>query len=273
MPFETFDWSAPRKRSVQQSSAIDAVIAGQVLRLAADPSSNKKYASGGYATVANVSEVSGFDIDVIPTNYSTSSSQVDIVGLAGYGTRAKQMHRATDVHSFGMWGTMSGVSKAGACLVCAPFGGSAEALTPSFSYRLLANTVIDAPSANTTSEILYDVQRNQELENQATYLNGLEANWNGYGAKPLEAEAVADVVDTLKEHLAGLNIPAPDLIPGGNGSIQAEWRRKGYEVFFYRGRSGEKELYVEEVVSGEQLHYEGSEALQMLRFWAEQIAD
>lgn len=52
----------------------------------------------------------------------------------------------------------------------------------------------------------------------------LDSNWDGYGALPLQR----NVADTLLADLVIIfadykNIPEPYIVPGGDGSIQAEW--------------------------------------------------
>jgi len=82
------------------------------------------------------------------------------------------------------------------------------------------------------------------LSTQEQDLLQLEPGWDGYGAAPLEPAVVKELVDELRESLKGISANAPQLVPGGDGSLQAEWYLPGLEIFYQLNRDRDRFLFV-----------------------------
>lgn len=71
--------------------------------------------------------------------------------------------------------------------------------------------------------------RAQELESRLGELTGLPAGWDGYQGKPVSfgnAEFAANLIKSICFD----NIPAPQLVPGSDGTLQLEWHLNGYDI-------------------------------------------
>ena len=69
----------------------------------------------------------------------------------------------------------------------------------------------------------------QELENRLNHLVALEPGWDGYGGKPVSIK-VAQFSANLLEQLYVDKVPAPQLVPGSDGSMQIEWHVNQYDL-------------------------------------------
>ncbi len=59
-------------------------------------------------------------------------------------------------------------------------------------------------------------------------LLSLGENWNGYGEKPIQENAVKKaiaVLDTVYQ-----KGPVPEVVPTPDGGVQLEWEKNGYEI-------------------------------------------
>ena len=74
-----------------------------------------------------------------------------------------------------------------------------------------------------------DSQRVQELESRLSRLTGLPEGWDGYQGKPVSSSC-AGFAATLIESICDDNIPAPQLVPGSDGTLQLEWHLNGYDI-------------------------------------------
>lgn len=60
-------------------------------------------------------------------------------------------------------------------------------------------------------------------------LTSLPIGWDGYRGRPVPFY-LAHFVASMLERLCQEDVPAPSLVPGSDGSVQAEWHRNGYDV-------------------------------------------
>lgn len=97
------------------------------------------------------------------------------------------------------------------------------------------------------------------LETQRRALKQLEPDWDGYGAEPIPQARVDAFVNELRSTLGGLDVPPPDIIPGADGSLQAEWRRRGVELFYGIDSDDIRHLYLN-VVGAEPSTLSGDDA-------------
>ena len=71
--------------------------------------------------------------------------------------------------------------------------------------------------------------RAQELESRLGELTRLPAGWDGYQGKPVSF-GNAEFAANLIESICFDNIPAPQLVPGSDGTLQLEWHMNGYDI-------------------------------------------
>lgn len=84
----------------------------------------------------------------------------------------------------------------------------------------------------------------QSLAAQEAELSALKHDWDGYGADPVDVDLVKSFVSELRLSLVGAQIRPPDIIPGADGSLQAEWHLKGAEIFYQIDADKQRMLYL-----------------------------
>lgn len=101
------------------------------------------------------------------------------------------------------------------------------------------------------------------LGRQEAELSSLPVDWDGYGANPIDAEAVAAFFSELRTLLAGYDGRPPDVVPGSDGSLQAEWRLPDIGVFYAMEEDGSRFFF--QRVAGEDHEATGTVAAEELR--------
>lgn len=99
-----------------------------------------------------------------------------------------------------------------ACLEPIPFEQRTNSLPRITSVR----------SQNSTYESVVSRPWESELLREANKLFSLEHGWDSYGAEPIPIETILSALNTLMQVLTDSS-PAPRLVPGSSGSVQAEW--------------------------------------------------
>lgn len=84
-----------------------------------------------------------------------------------------------------------------------------------------------------------DEQVAHSLASQREQLTTLPENWDGYGAKPLPASIVDSMLSEIESEGALVQ-----LVPGGDGSLQAEWHLSGATVAYNIATDGKRSLSV-----------------------------
>ena len=69
----------------------------------------------------------------------------------------------------------------------------------------------------------------EELKSRLNELTSLPRGWDGYAGKPVTPQCAYFAMNML-ERLCRDKVPPPSLVPGGDGSLQVEWHRNGYDV-------------------------------------------
>ncbi|AYE84849.1 hypothetical protein [Sulfitobacter sp. D7] len=69
----------------------------------------------------------------------------------------------------------------------------------------------------------------EELEDRLNELTALPRGWNGYDGAPVSFTC-AQFAAALIERLFCANVPAPQLVPGDDGTLQLEWHINGFDV-------------------------------------------
>mgnify|MGYP003382453135 CR=1 FL=1 len=80
-------------------------------------------------------------------------------------------------------------------------------------------------------------------------LTALPKGWDGYGGLPVSF-GCAQFAAHLVERLYDPSIPAPNLVPGSDGTVQIEWHRNGYDVEIDVTAPYEVVAYRHDLVSG-----------------------
>ena len=85
-----------------------------------------------------------------------------------------------------------------------------------------------------------DEQIGRSLEAQRKHLVALKSNWDGYGAHPISE----DVIDVIFDEVTTEG-EFVQMVPGADGSVQAEWHMRGNVTVEYNLTPGGKRcLYV-----------------------------
>lgn len=114
-------------------------------------------------------------------------------------------------------------------------------------------------------------QIERSLEAQRTDLHQLPEGWDGFGSPALVGEDIEAFFSELRLVLRGLNVFPPDVIPGGDGSLQAEWRTVNLEVEYRQEPDGGRYLWVRERDSGREHEYFGPDASLALTKWSPRL--
>jgi len=69
----------------------------------------------------------------------------------------------------------------------------------------------------------------RELKDRLDDLTSLPRGWDGYAGQPVLFN-VAQFAANLIERLCIDDVPAPQLVPGSDGTMQLEWHLNGYDI-------------------------------------------
>lgn len=130
--------------------------------------------------------------------------------------------------------------------------------TPGSIYRLvgLADTCLADPQGKRG---LHPAVR-KSLDSQKSLLSNLRKDWDGYGADPLPAYRVEAFISELESALEDYSGPLPEIIPGADGSLQAEWHRKYLTLFYGVDSDDTRHLFLK-VTNQEPITLSGDAAL------------
>lgn len=68
-----------------------------------------------------------------------------------------------------------------------------------------------------------------QLRERLDELTSLPVGWDGYAGRPVTFQC-ANFAANMLERLCQEGVPAPSLVPGSDGSVQAEWHRNMFDV-------------------------------------------
>ena len=87
-----------------------------------------------------------------------------------------------------------------------------------------------------------------ELAERFLQIAGLEENWNGYGAPPMEPDCIEDAIRIVKMGLA-MGLPAPSVAPGGDAGVGIEWAAGQWELSIDITPDGETTYALDHILS------------------------
>ncbi len=79
------------------------------------------------------------------------------------------------------------------------------------------------------SSILEDNTWKRSAQKKLEQLSKLPENWNSYGSRPVQAEAI-EITANLLSDLVKLKMPEPQIFPVSGGGLQLEWKNLGREL-------------------------------------------
>ena len=68
-----------------------------------------------------------------------------------------------------------------------------------------------------------------ELKDRFDELTALPRGWDGYAGRPVSCDCALFAANLI-ERLFVDGVPAPQLVPGGDGTLQLEWHRNQFDV-------------------------------------------
>lgn len=100
---------------------------------------------------------------------------------------------------------------------------SAASLFAAFALTASASAAPQAENRSTPSrQIAKQSVCAPWVDAQIACINELQANWDSYDADPLQVKTVSQLRSLLSESFQASGVPG-QLVPGADGSIQAEW--------------------------------------------------
>ncbi|MER9171231.1 hypothetical protein NKI12_28675 [Mesorhizobium australicum] len=86
----------------------------------------------------------------------------------------------------------------------------------------------------------------RSLVSQKNLLLKLNHNWDGYGAQALPHQRVEAFFAELELVLVNYSGPLPEIVPGGDGSLQVEWHLEEAMIFYGIDSDDQKYIFVQE---------------------------
>lgn len=68
-----------------------------------------------------------------------------------------------------------------------------------------------------------------DLEERLDKLTSLARGWDGYAGRPVSFHCALFAANLIERLFVG-GVPAPQLVPGGDGTLQIEWHRNQFDV-------------------------------------------
>lgn len=102
------------------------------------------------------------------------------------------------------------------------------------------------------------------IDTQMKRLRALPKNWDGYGAENVDSGRLSSLATLLKSYLPQ-DAPAGSIVPGADGSIQAEWhlRRISFGLLIEEGET--VSAWLRPRSGGQEIEKHGYEALNLLQ--------
>jgi hypothetical protein len=133
-----------------------------------------------------------------------------------------------------------------------------------------ANDAYSEVTFQQSGALAEEVSRSLAAQRHALF--ALQQDWDGYGAPALDRDIINRLITDVAFALVNKTQIAPDLIPGGDGSIQAEWRLTRVEATFRFEADGERYFRIQDRATGEEWEYFEPHALCGLVKWSSALA-
>ena len=98
------------------------------------------------------------------------------------------------------------------------------------------------------------VQCKASIKAQATSISLFENDWDGYGAPSLASKTIELMVQRLTWVCDFIPFSAPQLVPGGDGSLQAEWHQNSITLTYNIGDEGDEYIWMRDRETDEVEH-------------------
>ena len=121
-----------------------------------------------------------------------------------------------------------------------------------------------APPSSARVEPILSREVASALVKQEALLLALRPDWDGYGADPVSRDVVREISLELREALKGVDVRTPKLVPGADGTVQAEWYLSRMRVFYQVDEDLQRFLFIVSTSSGAEYTLVGEEAKQAL---------
>jgi hypothetical protein len=111
------------------------------------------------------------------------------------------------------------------------------------------------------------------LTSNAHRIAELKAGWDGPGSICLSAKALFLATTYTRNALQGLSdVTSPQLVPGGDGSIQVEWHAKHGELELDIDAHGRPTIWIRDHRNGAEFDAEDDAAIALFYRWAPWVA-
>lgn len=102
------------------------------------------------------------------------------------------------------------------------------------------------------------------VDAHAAAIRALTPNWDGYGADPIKPSTLDQILQYLKLALPeGGKVGA--LVPGADGSVQAEWHLKALSIGLLVEEGGAVSCWVRQAGSSDEVEATGLQAVELFR--------
>lgn len=111
------------------------------------------------------------------------------------------------------------------------------------------------------------------LSKNAQSILELRAGWDGPGSIPVSASTASLAMIHVSNALdRAIDVIAPRLVPGGDGSVQIEWHARHAELEFCIDRVGRMSIWIRDHMRGAEFDGEDEKALALFYRWAPWVA-
>lgn len=147
----------------------------------------------------------------------------------------------------------------------APSSRSVWAAAP-FMFAAIAMGGTPAAAAPVDHSLVVETPKPRDwITTGTTVVANLDHNWDGYGADPISASTVSTMEFLLRHLLPDDAVPG-SIVPGADGSLQAEWHLEKVELGLIVEADGEVSTWVRPVGSEQETEAHGIPARTL--FWS-----
>lgn len=101
-------------------------------------------------------------------------------------------------------------------------------------------------------------------------LSQLPVGWDGYSGRSVSFH-VASFAANLLERLCVDEVPAPNIVPGGDGTLQIEWHRNGFDIEIHIQAQQEVFCYRQDLQNGYEEELRLTNDFSVLQTWIDDL--